>query len=338
MATRGTTGSTAASGQTANHAGALCLRLRRALRGGLTLGAALACGVLTLEALPTAAQVKAGSLVSLSTQPSMNVFRRFAADRVRMTEFYGTVLGLKALRPISLGGGNEMIRFQVGTAEIKLQGTADASKFAAGAVNEVVGLRVFTLFFPDEAALTARFAAHGYPAPLFKPRGKAGERVALVQDPERQWVELVVVPGAPAETFDRFEVGLTVSDLEKSRAFYRSFIGLEELAPATDALLGVMKYPFRHGTMTVNVWSFGTGLPANPTGAGIQYVVTNVETVAARAKAEQVKIDRPLGPFGTGLRTIWLGDPDGITNYFAQIMTPAAQPSSAAPSAQGAVR
>ena len=33
-----------------------------------------------------------------------------------------------------------------------------------------------------------------------------------------------------------------------------------------------------------------------------------------------VKIDTPLGNFSAGLRTIWLSDPDGITNYFAQII------------------
>jgi hypothetical protein len=49
-------------------------------------------------------------------------------------------------------------------------------------------------------------------------------------------------------------------------------------------------------------------------------VVSNVEAVDAKAKAEQVTIDRPLGMFGQGLRTIWLADPDGVTNYFAQIL------------------
>ena len=55
-------------------------------------------------------------------------------------------------------------------------------------------------------------------------------------------------------------------------------------------------------------------------------MITDVAAVDARAKAEQVQIDRPLAPFGTGgLRTIWLSDPDGVTNYFAQILprTPA---------------
>jgi catechol 2,3-dioxygenase-like lactoylglutathione lyase family enzyme len=115
-------------------------------------------------------------------------------------------------------------------------------------------------------------------------------------------------------------VGLTVTDLEKSRAFYRDFVGLEELPPVKDTLLGVTKYPFRHGTTTVNVWSFGPTPRANTRTAGIQYVITDVEAVDAKAKAQSVKIDTPLGNFSAGLRTIWLSDPDGITNYFAQIV------------------
>lgn len=297
---------------------------------GLLRTAATAALVMAVGALPGYAET--GSLAALSTQPSMNVFRRFAVDKAKMTEFYGDVLGLRSMPPIGLGGGNQMIRFQVGTAEIKLQATPAASQYPGGAVKDVTGLRVFTFFFPDEAALVARFTAKGLPAPAFGPRAAGGRR-AMVQDPERQWVELVVLPGAPAGTYDRMEVGLTVADLAKSRAFYRSFVGLEELPPVNDPELGTTKYPFRHGTMTVNVWSFGAATAKNTSSAGIQYVITDVVAVDTKAKAEKVQIDRPLGPFGTGLRTIWLSDPDGVTNYFAQILprTPGQGPPAAAP-------
>ena len=261
---------------------------------------------------------KTTSLAGLSTQPSMNVFRRFSVDAAKMTGFYGDVLGLKALPPLRMPGGGSMILFQIGTGQVKLQATPAASEYASGPVREVSGLRVFTFFFPDEQAVTARFAQHGYPAPQFQatPSG----RRAMVQDPEKQWVELVVMPGASQSVYDSMEVGLTVTDLEKSRAFYRDFVGLDELPAVKDTLLGVMKYPFRHGTTTVNVWSFGPTPRANTRTAGIQYVISDVEAVDAKAKAQAVKIDTPLGNFSAGLRTIWLSDPDGITNYFAQII------------------
>src|SRR5687767_12577594 len=112
-----------------------------------------------LTAVPVSAEDKTGSLSALSTQPSMNVFRRFASDRAKMVEFYGEVLGLAPLRPVQLGGGNEMILFGIGTAQVKLQATPAASEYPGGAVKDVTGLRVFTFFYPDEAALTARFTA-----------------------------------------------------------------------------------------------------------------------------------------------------------------------------------
>jgi len=260
-----------------------------------------------------------GSLAALSTQPSMNVFRRFAVDPATMVSYYGEVLGLKQLPSLNMPGGGQMILFQIGTGQVKLQATPTASQFKTGAVREVTGLRVFTFFYPDEAAVTARFVQHGYPAPVFQ-IGREHRRVAMVQDPADQWVELVIAPGASPDLYESLEVGLTVSDLEKSRAFYRQFVGLDELPPVQDPVLGVTRYPFRHGTTTVTVWSFGTGLPANTRSAGIQYVVSDVEAVDAKAKAQDVKIDTPLGNFSAGLRTIWLSDPDGITNYFAQIV------------------
>ena len=199
----------------------------------LRLFAAVAAGIPILAwPAPATAQAhenrdgKPVALASLLTQPSMNVFRRFTVDRAKVLEFYGDVLGLKPLPPIGIAGGNQMSRFQVGTSEIKLKGSTPGRQDKSGAVRDTTGLRVFTFFFPDEAALTSRFTSHGLPAPAFKAR-EGGTRGAMVLDPDSQWVELVVTPGAPPGTVSQLEVGLTVSDLTKSRAFYREFVGLE---------------------------------------------------------------------------------------------------------------
>jgi predicted enzyme related to lactoylglutathione lyase len=280
-------------------------------------------------AVPVAAQSGSSvSLASLSTQPSMNVFRRFAVEPAKMVSYYGEVLGLTALPSINMPGGGQMIQFGVGTTQVKLQFTAAAGEYKTGPVKEVTGLRVFTFFYPDEAAVTARFVQHGYPAPSFS-TGRGGRRAAMVLDPANQWVELVIAPGASQEVYDSIELGMTVSDLEKSRAFYREFVGLDELPPVDDPVLGTTRYPYRHGTTTVTLWSFGKGLAANARSAGIQYVVSDVEAVDVKARAQNVKIDTPLGNFSAGLRTIWLSDPDGITNYFAQIIRRSPPPSTA---------
>jgi hypothetical protein len=175
-----------------------------------------------------------------------------------------------------------------------------------------------TFFFADEDALIGRFAAHGWSPPHFAP-AEEGRRSALVNDPDGQLVELVIVPNASAEELARIEVGLTVADLERSRAFYGEFVGLEELPPVEDARFGTTKNAFRHGATTIALRSFGPDLPADTGSGGIQYVVSDVDFVDALAKGRGVAIDQPLqGLRGFDLRTIWLDDPDGITNYFAE--------------------
>jgi catechol 2,3-dioxygenase-like lactoylglutathione lyase family enzyme len=249
-------------------------------------------------------------------QDSLNVFRRFTGDGHKTLEFYGEVLGAGELKAVAVGRG-QVSRFQVGTSQLKFTRAADTAHFTRGAIADAVGVRLWTIWFPDEAALAARFTAHGYAAPSFKTVD--GIRSALVTDPDGEWVQLVVEPHAPAGTYDRLEVGIASADLEKSRAFYRQFVGLEELPPVRDPVLGVTKYPFRHGTTTISVWAAPGPRPANPGMAGIQYVVDNVDAVDARARERSVPVEQPLADTLPGLRTVWLFDPDQVTNYFAQI-------------------
>ena len=164
----------------------------------------------------------------------MNVFRRFAVEPAKMAGFYAEVLGLKQLPSLNMPGGGQMMLFEVGSAQVKLQFTAAAGEYKTGPVREVTGLRVFTFFYPDEAAVTARFVQHGYPAPSFRPgprrqspRGdgaRPGESMGRARRRARR----------VAEVYQSFELGMTVSDLEKSRAFYREFVGLDELPPVED--------------------------------------------------------------------------------------------------------
>jgi catechol 2,3-dioxygenase-like lactoylglutathione lyase family enzyme len=284
--------------------------------------AALCASVLVTGSLLHAQAPAANmSVRALFSQGSMNVYRRFVPDqRAKMIEFYDKVLTLRPLQPINLGGGQQMILFGIGTGQIKLaSGLKEGRQYHLGGLNDGTGIRCFTLFFPDEAALTSRLTGLGYPAPSFKDMGN-GSRGALVQDPGGFSLQLVVRPQAPPASYARVEVGINVSDLEKSRAFYREFVGLDELPAVKDAVLGVTKYPYRHGETTLNLWSVGTGLPADTGSAGIQYVVSDVDTVDARAKARNVAVEQPLSNLqGFSLRTVWLNDPDGVTNYFAQV-------------------
>lgn len=296
--------------------------MRRTSRTLLVFLAALAATTASSQTSDT----KASPPRSLDTtapvlwQPSMNVFRRFAAPKEKMFEFYGTVLGFKQLTTLNVNtSGGGVARFQAGAQELKLTGRVPNKHYQAGGVREATGLRLLTFFFADESALEARFAATGYPAPEFESRRGAKGRSALVTDPDGQPVELVVLPDATPEQLAAVEVGITVADLERSRAFYRGFVGLEELAPVEDARFGTKKYSFRHGATTISLRSFARTLPADDGSGGIQYVVSDFDAVAALAAERHITVEQPLsGLPGFALRTIWLADPDGVTNYYAE--------------------
>ena len=54
--------------------------------------------------------------------------------------------------------------------------------------------------------------------------------------------------------------------------------------------------------------------------AGIQYVVSDAPLAAARGDHRELGVQTPLNRLaGFGLVTVWLSDPDGVTNYFAQV-------------------
>ena len=253
-------------------------------------------------------------------QDSLNVFRRVSeADRPKLVDFYGKALGLKPLTPINLSATQQMVLFGVGTGQIKLAAglTKDRKYHPGGEIGDATGIRIYTLTYPDEAQVKARFKDAGYAEPVFKDIG-GGKRAALVKDPAGFSIGLVIAPGAQA---DGVEAGINVSNLEKSRAFYRDFEGLEELPPVKDPILGVTKYPFRHGQTTISLFKIGDNLPADTGSAGIQYVIKNIEPMNARALAEHVTVETPLGGLQgfPGLETVWLNDPDGVTDYFYQL-------------------
>jgi catechol 2,3-dioxygenase-like lactoylglutathione lyase family enzyme len=284
--------------------------------------------ILTIAWLAGVAQDQASprlltSVGPILSQDSMNVFRRFAVEPKAMYEFYGEVLGLKQLTTFDVGANTNVARFQAGDSQLKLTTKVPNRQYHPGAVAEATGVRLITLYFPDQKAMADRFRAHGLPLPEFQPITGSNRSHALVKDPDGQFVEVVIAPDAPADVYRQIEVGLTVSDLAASRKFYREFVGLEELPPVNDPLFHVKKYPFRHGTTTINLLSFGKPLPADTGSGGIQYVVSDAKAVDTLAKARQIAIETPLSTLQSfALTTVWLDDPDGITNYFAQVGVP----------------
>ncbi|OYW45407.1 MAG: hypothetical protein B7Z08_08970 [Sphingomonadales bacterium 32-68-7] len=270
----------------------------------------------------TPAQLNASMRDSFS-QNSMNVFRRFPReDTATMVKFYVDALGLRSLQPIQLTSSQQMILTGVGSGQIKLSaGQGGSRKYnLEGGYKAGTGIRFFALTYPDANAVRQRFTAAGFPAPQFTDQGN-GTQSAVVKDPGGFDIQITIKPGAKDGSNDGVGVGIGTSDLAKSRAFYREFVGLDERPAIQDRVLGLTLYPYRHNETTLYLYETGTNRTVDNGSAGIQYVVRDAPLADARAKHRGgIAVETPLNKLGGfDLVTVWLNDPDGVTNYFAQV-------------------
>ena len=83
-----------------------------------------------------------------------------------------------------------------------------------------------------------------------------GGKFTFITDSDGNQIELVAVAaGTTAGVFDRIAIGLTISDAEESRAFYRTVLALQEEKPEKLALLnGGSKYAFLAGKTQIEFW------------------------------------------------------------------------------------
>ncbi|WP_137681409.1 VOC family protein [Aurantiacibacter suaedae] len=278
----------------------------------------------------TEAQLEADNS-ALFTAEGMNVFRRFPRDLTQqMVAFYTQALALRSLSPIQLTSTQQMILTGVGSMQIKLSAGQQGDRLynLEGGYRGGTGIRFLMLHYPDADVVRERFVEAGFDAPEFVQRAD-GAKQALVSDPAGLDIILIATPDAQDNADDGVNVGIQVSNLAESRAFYRDFVGLEELPKMDAPLLGTEFYPYALGETTLLLYKLGEDLPADSGSSGIQYVVSDAALVDARGKHRGITVETPLNRLtGFGLTTVWLNDPDGVTNYFAQTSaaTPPATP------------
>lgn len=258
----------------------------------------------------------------LFRQDSMNVFRRFPRERAEeMARFYTEALALRPLSPIQLTSTQQMILTGVGSGQIKLSAgqQGDRRYDLAGGVAGGTGIRFFLLSYPSSAIVQERFRGAGFAEPQFVQRGD-GYQQALVEDPGGFPIVILTRPGLKDHSDDGVGIGINVSDLAASRAFYRDFVGLDELEPVEAEVLGTTLYPYRHKETRIFLYQLGDNAHPDNGSAGIQYVVRDAPLVDAKAKSRGIAVETPLNKLsGFDLVTVWLNDPDGVTNYFAQV-------------------
>src|SRR5688572_30912571 len=139
--------------------------------------ALLLSGLMSGTQAQSSGSAPAATAAPYFAETSMNVFRRFSGNGAKTLEFYGQVLGFG-----DVGAVGGVSRYQVGPSQLKFTRAGANASFTRGGINDAAGVRLWTMWFADEEALTKRFAAHGLAAPAFKTVD--GVRGALVADPD----------------------------------------------------------------------------------------------------------------------------------------------------------
>ena len=109
------------------------------------------------------------------------------------TEFYGDVLGLEYIGDLALPGGT-MKRFLHGDAVVKLLQFEKVPQLAnppSGPLGDATGLRYVTVQVARVAESVERCVAAGRAVPIPTFEFQPGVPVAMVEDPEGNWVELM---------------------------------------------------------------------------------------------------------------------------------------------------
>ena len=214
--------------------------------------------------------------------------------------FYSDILGLPPAEPIPLNlpPGSEMVWYQAGATRIKVRGFAAAPQKTETATMAANGIRLITLFVKDPNALVNRLTAAGLQAPQFISPEKVTYRYGFVSDPDGNQIEILTFNFEPRpETFDRFQIGLTVADAEKTRTFYTQVLGLKERPSQPLALVpGTLEHFVEAGATTIKFWSPpGDRRTTGPTGdrLGLRYVtfmIKDVDSAFEALKARGAKI------------------------------------------------
>jgi catechol 2,3-dioxygenase-like lactoylglutathione lyase family enzyme len=176
------------------------------------------------------------------------------SDVAAASSFYTDVLGFEALP-----GPRARLRF--GAQHIELIAPRPAPARAPGGLSDGTGMRVLGLLIDDLDAVCARIRARGRRvAEGVDLPGRL--RIRFARDADGNMLELIGLP-EPAGTRlrDRIQIGLTVADAERSRAFYGGALGLPE-QPALPMGEDMTRFAFSAGGTTLKLWQRPEPLPS----------------------------------------------------------------------------
>ena len=115
-------------------------------------------------------------------------------DGERSLKFYRDLLGLEHTADTPMpGGGGTMHRLMCGTTLVKLVAYDDVpeAKAAPGGLRGATGYRYWTISVSNIDEVTEEAKAAGYEVPTGPVEIREGVRIAMIIDPDGNWVELL---------------------------------------------------------------------------------------------------------------------------------------------------
>jgi catechol 2,3-dioxygenase-like lactoylglutathione lyase family enzyme len=239
--------------------------------------------------------------------------------------FYRDVMGFAEQPSLPLGKRAMQHRFRVGGHVLKCNRLAEPPAREPGGVERAIGMRLLAFIVDDLDALLGRLDAAGKKHSTLPVPESSTFRVAFTKDPDGNVLELVGLKQPAGDKLRaRLQIGLTVSDIERSRHFYGKQLGLPEEPIMKVGGTVDVRYGFTWGTTTIKFWHVPGELPRQ-TGApndhsGIRMFTAMVKDMDA-ARAELVARDIPI-VMETELpgvaRILFFADPDGNWIELAQ--------------------
>lgn len=110
-----------------------------------------------------------------------------------MLEFYKDKLGLDFEATIDMPLGGVMHRYRVGDSVIKIVETDPRPEVESppGGIRGATGYRYWTIHVPDINGLVAKLEEDGVPVVVPVKTIRPGVAIAMVTDPDGNWVELL---------------------------------------------------------------------------------------------------------------------------------------------------
>jgi catechol 2,3-dioxygenase-like lactoylglutathione lyase family enzyme len=111
-----------------------------------------------------------------------------------MLKFYRDTLGFQYLREMKMPGGGLMHQLMCGESMIKIVAAAKTPpKPAAGGIQGAQGYRYWTISVSNIPELLSACEAQGYKIAVKETELRPGVRIAIVEDPDGNWVEFLSV-------------------------------------------------------------------------------------------------------------------------------------------------